>query len=178
MGGPRSRSLSCHQWVLAFARYHPAIHRRMTSPGSARGQTVLRANQLTKVFGPRPERALALLDEGCDNHEILARTHCSVAVQGVSFDIFSGELFVIMGLSGSGKSTVIRLLNRLIEPTRGSVELDGREIHGLGRRELREVRNRRLSMVFQHFAIFPHRSVREKRLRWAACAASQHSRAT
>ena len=133
----------------------------MTSTGSARGQTILRANQLTKVFGPRPERALALLDEGCDNREILARTQCSVAVRGVSFEIFSGELFVIMGLSGSGKSTVIRLLNRLIEPTRGTVELDGREIHGLGRRELREVRNRRLSMVFQHFAIFPHRSVRE-----------------
>ncbi len=133
----------------------------MTSTGSARGQTVLRANQLTKVFGPRPERALALLDKGCDNREILTRTQCSVAVRGVSFEIFSGELFVIMGLSGSGKSTVIRLLNRLIEPTRGSVELDGREIRGLDRRELREVRNQRLSMVFQHFAIFPHRSVRE-----------------
>ena len=113
------------------------------------------------MFGPRPERALALLDEGCDKHEILARTQCSVAVRGISFEIFSGELFVIMGLSGSGKSTVIRLLNRLIEPTRGSIELDGRDINALSRRELRQVRNQRLSMVFQHFAIFPHRSVRE-----------------
>jgi len=133
----------------------------MTSAGSARGQTVLRVKQLTKVFGLRPERALALLDEGCDKREILARTQCSVAVREVSFEIASGELFVIMGLSGSGKSTVIRLLNRLIEPTRGSVELDGKDIRALRDPELREVRNRRISMVFQHFAIFPHRSVRE-----------------
>lgn len=133
----------------------------MTSTGSANGQAMLRANRLTKVFGPRPERALALLDEGYDNRDILAKTRCSVAVRDVSFDIFRGELFVIMGLSGSGKSTVIRLLNRLIEPTRGSVELDGENIRSLGGRELREVRNQRLGMVFQHFAIFPHRSVRD-----------------
>ena len=133
----------------------------MTSTGPAPGQTILRVNQLTKVFGPRPESALTLLDEGCDNREILARTQCSIAVRDVSFEIVRGELFVIMGLSGSGKSTIIRLLNGLIEPTRGSVELGGREIHRLDRRELRELRNQRLSMVFQHFAIFPHRSVRE-----------------
>jgi glycine betaine/proline transport system ATP-binding protein len=126
-----------------------------------RDQTVLRAKQLTKVFGPHPERALVLLDKGCDKQEILARTQCSVAVRDISFEISSGELFVIMGLSGSGKSTVIRLLNRLSEPTRGSVELDGRDITAIGRRELRQVRNQRLSMVFQHFAVFPHRSVRE-----------------
>jgi glycine betaine/proline transport system ATP-binding protein len=153
----------------------------MTFAGSARGQTVLRAKQLTKVFGPHPERALALLDKGCDKQEIMARTQCSVAVRGISFEIFSGELFVIMGLSGSGKSTVIRLLNRLIEPTRGSVELDGRDINALGRRELRQVRNQRLSMVFQHFAIFPHRSVRENisyglHVRGTS-AAEQHERA-
>jgi glycine betaine/proline transport system ATP-binding protein len=145
------------------------------------GQTLLRAKQLTKVFGAHPERALALLDKGCDKQEIMARAQCSVAVRGISFEIFSGELFVIMGLSGSGKSTVIRLLNRLIEPTRGSVELDGRDINGLGKRELREVRNQRLSMVFQHFAIFPHRSVRENisyglHVRGTS-AAQQHERA-
>lgn len=122
---------------------------------------MLKAEQLFKVFGPRPERAMALLDEGLSKQEILAQTQCTVAVRGVSFEVSHGELFVIMGLSGSGKSTVIRLLNRLIGPTRGTVYIDGRNIGKLTNRELRELRNQKLSMVFQHFAIFPHRTVRE-----------------
>jgi glycine betaine/proline transport system ATP-binding protein len=122
---------------------------------------MIKAEHLFKVFGSRSDRAMALLEEGHSKQEILAQTQCTVAVRGVSFEISPGELFVIMGLSGSGKSTVIRLLNRLIEPTSGAVHVQGRDIGKLTDRELRELRNQKLSMVFQHFAIFPHRTVRE-----------------
>lgn len=122
---------------------------------------ILRAERLCKVFGPAPERALAFIDKGCDKQTILRQTGCSVAVREVSFEVRRGELLVLMGLSGSGKSTVVRLLNGLIEPSRGTIEVDGRAIQSLSKRELRGLRNRMLSMVFQHFAIFPHRSVRE-----------------
>lgn len=122
---------------------------------------ILRAERLFKVFGPARERALALLDQGCDKQTVMGQTGCSVAVRDVSFEVRRGELLVLMGLSGSGKSTVVRLLNGLIEPSRGSVEIEGRAIQTLSKREFRGLRNRTLSMVFQHFAIFPHRSVRD-----------------
>jgi glycine betaine/proline transport system ATP-binding protein len=80
-------------------------------------------------------------------------------VHDVSFTVDPGELFVVMGLSGSGKSTLVRLLNRLVEPSGGSIEIEGRELSGLDDKELRELRNRRMSMVFQHFALLPHRTV-------------------
>ena len=92
----------------------------------------------------------------------LAKTYPggTVAVRDVSLSIGRGELYMLMGLSGSGKSTVLRMLNRLVEPTGGSVTLDGRDLAALGDAELREVRNRRIAMVFQHFALLPHKSVR------------------
>jgi glycine betaine/proline transport system ATP-binding protein len=83
------------------------------------------------------------------------------AVDSVSFDVGRGELFVIMGLSGSGKSTLLRMLNRLVEPTAGTVTVDGVEISSAAPRELRRLRNNTLNMVFQHFAIFPHRTLLE-----------------
>ena len=83
------------------------------------------------------------------------------AVSDVNLSIEQGDMYVLMGLSGSGKSTVLRMLNRLIEPTEGQVLLEGDDLAGLGPRQLREVRNRRISMVFQHFALFPHRTVRD-----------------
>jgi glycine betaine/proline transport system ATP-binding protein len=85
----------------------------------------------------------------------------TVAVRDVSFTVERGELFVIMGLSGSGKSTLVRMLNRLIEPTSGRVEVDGDDLAALDDAALRSVRNRKLAMVFQHFALLPHRSVRQ-----------------
>ncbi|MDO8212050.1 betaine/proline/choline family ABC transporter ATP-binding protein [Conexibacter sp. CPCC 206217] len=93
----------------------------------------------------------------------LAKTYPggTVAVRDVSISVRRGELYVLMGLSGSGKSTVLRMLNRLVEPTAGSVSLDGRDLASLSAAELREVRNRRISMVFQHFALLPHKSVRD-----------------
>ncbi|GAB3012049.1 glycine betaine/L-proline ABC transporter ATP-binding protein [Streptomyces pseudoechinosporeus] len=83
------------------------------------------------------------------------------AVDGVTFDVAPGELFVIMGLSGSGKSTLLRMLNRLVEPTSGELRIDGRDVLAMGDADLRELRNRKVNMVFQHFALFPHRTVRE-----------------
>ncbi|MQA96670.1 MAG: betaine/proline/choline family ABC transporter ATP-binding protein [Streptosporangiales bacterium] len=83
------------------------------------------------------------------------------AVIDVSFDVEPGEIFVVMGLSGSGKSTLIRMLNGLLEPTSGSVEVDGTDLTGMRTKELRQLRRKKISMVFQHFALFPHRTVAE-----------------
>ncbi len=121
----------------------------------------LRVRGLTKVFGSHPRRGVELMEQGLGRAEILEKTGQVLAVADVSFDIEEGELFVVMGLSGSGKSTVIRLLNRLIEPTAGTVELDGQHIDQLNASQLRDVRQKKLSMVFQHFALFPHRTVGE-----------------
>jgi glycine betaine/proline transport system ATP-binding protein len=114
---------------------------------------------LTKVFGPRPERAFPLLDQGLDKQTIYERTGLTVGVREASFDIHQGEVFVIMGLSGSGKSTLVRLLNRLIEPSRGHVYLRGTDVAALSRRELIDLRRRDMSMVFQSFALFPYLTV-------------------
>lgn len=114
---------------------------------------------LTKVFGSQPDRALRLLHQGATKEEVLKKTGQVVAVHDVSFEVAAGELFVVMGLSGSGKSTVIRMLNRLIEPTAGSVVIEGKDVQKLSAEELRSVRARTMSMVFQHFALFPHRTV-------------------
>ena len=126
-----------------------------------RDRALLRCERLTKLYGVNVPWALELLEQGCSRSDILARTRCTVAVDDVTFEVRRGELFVIMGLSGSGKSTVVRLLNGLIAPTRGTVTLDGRNLQALRASELRQVRNRQISMVFQHGAVFPHRSVRE-----------------
>ncbi|GGE17260.1 glycine betaine transport ATP-binding protein OpuAA [Marinithermofilum abyssi] len=116
---------------------------------------------LTKVFGRNPQKALELLIEGKTKEEILQQTGMTVGVNQASFSVNAGEVFVIMGLSGSGKSTLVRLLNRLIEPTAGSVLLDGEDITRMNRRQLRTMRRTKMSMVFQRFALFPHKSVRE-----------------
>ncbi len=114
---------------------------------------------LWKVFGSRPDRAIDLADAGSTREEILAETGCTVAVRDVSFTVARGETFVVMGLSGSGKSTLIRCVSRLTDVTRGQVMLDGEDLTGLPEEQLREVRRRKLSMVFQHFGLFPHRRV-------------------
>ncbi|WP_252444443.1 quaternary amine ABC transporter ATP-binding protein [Pseudonocardia humida] len=124
---------------------------------------MIRCQGLTKVFGsgPAATEALELSGRGVGRTEIQERTGVTLAVHDVSFDVRPGELFVVMGLSGSGKSTLVRLLNRLIEPSGGTIEIDGRALGGLDDAELRELRNRRMSMVFQHFALLPHRTVRQ-----------------
>ena len=112
-----------------------------------------------KIFGDAPGRARSRADEGGTSQQILDETGCVVAVRDVSFSVRRGETFVVMGLSGSGKSTLIRCLSRLVEPTDGEVLIDGESIGDLDDDELRDLRRRRMSMVFQHFGLFPHRRV-------------------
>nr|MDT0660394.1 glycine betaine/L-proline ABC transporter ATP-binding protein [Micromonospora sp. DSM 115978] len=112
---------------------------------------------LFKIYGKRAEKALELLDAGRD--ESVASTAATAAVIDASFEVKPGEIFVVMGLSGSGKSTLIRMLNGLLPPTRGSVEVDGVELTRLPPAALRKLRREKISMVFQHFALLPHRSV-------------------
>lgn len=123
-------------------------------------QVKLRITNLTKIFGPTPrQRPLKMLQEGKDKDEILARTGHVVGVKNVSFTVNEGEIFVVMGLSGSGKSTLIRCLNRLIEPTSGTVLLGDEDLTKATSERLREIRRTRMAMVFQHFGLFPHRTV-------------------
>jgi glycine betaine/proline transport system ATP-binding protein len=122
---------------------------------------VIRGSGLSKVFGDRWQEALERVRGGESRQQVLRATGCTVAVNDVSFEVDRGELFVVMGLSGSGKSTLVRLINRLISPTAGTIEIEGRDISTMPEAELRAVRNRTLGMVFQHFALFPHRTVRE-----------------
>lgn len=114
---------------------------------------------VTKIFGKNTQQALKLVNEKVPKEEILAATGATVGVYNANLEIEEGEIFVIMGLSGSGKSTLIRLLNRLIEPTSGEISIDGQVITNLKKKELQEVRRRKMSMVFQNFALFPHRTI-------------------
>ncbi|NJP50598.1 betaine/proline/choline family ABC transporter ATP-binding protein [Streptomyces sp. SBST2-5] len=115
---------------------------------------------LWKVFGPKADRIpgdaeLTALDQA----ELRRRTGCTAAVRDVSFDVRKGEVFVVMGLSGSGKSTLVRCLTRLIEPTAGTIAIDGEDVRAMDGARLRELRRHRAAMVFQHFGLLPHRTV-------------------
>ena len=121
----------------------------------------IEVKNLTKVFGKNTKEALKMMAAGKSKDEILNKTGCTVAVNNANFSVYEGEFFVIMGFSGSGKSTLIRLLNRLIEPTEGSILIEGKEISTLDKHELRKIRREKLSMVFQRFALFPHRTILE-----------------
>jgi glycine betaine/proline transport system ATP-binding protein len=112
------------------------------------------------VFGSgAASQAIALAEGGASRSQILQQTDQTVAVRDVSFSVGRGETFVVMGLSGSGKSTLIRCLSRLIEPSKGEVLLDGKDLLAMSEEELRGVRRGQMSMVFQHFGLFPHRRV-------------------
>jgi glycine betaine/proline transport system ATP-binding protein len=129
-----------------------------TVPGEALPAIAVR--NLWKVFGTgAPTDAINLAKSGASRAQILQQLDQTVAVRDVSFDVGRGETFVVMGLSGSGKSTLIRCLSRLIEPSQGEVLLDGEDLLAMDEDNLREVRRGRMSMVFQHFGLFPHRRV-------------------
>jgi len=119
----------------------------------------VKVENLIKVFGDHPDRALKLLDQGYSKDEILEKTRQTIGVHGINFEVRSKETFVLMGLSGSGKSTLLRCLNRLIEPTQGRVLIDGEDILQVEKEKLREIRRKTLGMVFQRFALFPHKTV-------------------
>ena len=115
---------------------------------------------LYKVFGPDPQHALkAVRDEGLGKPELLERYNHVLGLQDINVDVQDGKITVIMGLSGSGKSTLIRHVNRLIDPTAGEIIFEGRDILGCSKDELRRIRREQMSMVFQKFALLPHKSV-------------------
>lgn len=121
----------------------------------------MRIENITKIFGDNVDGALRLLKDGKTKEEVLEETGATVGVNQANFDIYDGEIFVIMGLSGSGKSTLVRMLNRLIEPTDGAVYVDGENINEMNDEELRNLRRKKISMVFQNFGLFPHRTILE-----------------
>jgi glycine betaine/proline transport system ATP-binding protein len=116
---------------------------------------------LYKIFGAHPERGVELVEQGMSKAEIFEKTRLGVGVADATFSVEAGEIVVIMGLSGSGKSTLARCINRLIEPTAGKVYIDGNDVRNLSRKELRQLRLQKMGMVFQNFALFPHRTVAE-----------------
>lgn len=124
-------------------------------------QIKINVKNITKIFGKNQKKALQLLNEGKTKSEILQMTGATVGINQATFHVHSGEIFVIMGLSGSGKSTLVRTLNRLIDPTIGEISIDGQDITKMKKAELREIRRKKMSMVFQKFALLPHRTVLE-----------------
>lgn len=119
----------------------------------------IRVENLIKVFGNRPNLALKKLQKGATKQQILKETSQTVGVNNVSFTVNSGEIFVIMGLSGSGKSSLIRCLNLLNKPTVGNIFIDGENIVDYDKKQIQNFRQRKMAMVFQHFGLFTHRTV-------------------
>ncbi len=116
-------------------------------------------NDLWKVFGPRADKIIGTPQANLSRAELKDQTGCVAGVKDVSFEVAPGEVFVVMGLSGSGKSTLVRCLTRLIEPTSGTVEIDGVDVTNASESQLRELRRTQVSMVFQHFGLLPHKQV-------------------
>lgn len=114
---------------------------------------------VSKIFGKHLKKATQQLADGKTKQEILKATGATVGVNQANFQVYDGEIFVIMGLSGSGKSTLVRMLNRLIEPTSGEIFIDDKDITKMNKDNLREVRRKKISMVFQNFALLPHRTI-------------------
>ncbi len=136
------------------------IFEGMETPVDDDGNRIMiRIENLSKIYGRRPEEALRLLERGFNKEEVQNRTSNNVGLYDVSFDVREGEIFVLMGLSGSGKSTLERCMNRLIEPTSGKVCIDGLDFTSLNEDDLRLVRRKKMSMVFQNFALIPHRNI-------------------
>ena len=121
--------------------------------------TKIIVDRVYKVFGDHADQALVMAKQGADKKSILSATGCTVGLRDVSLTINDSEIFVIMGLSGSGKSTLVRHFNRLIDPTAGSISIDGQDILKLNSKELSKVRQKKISMVFQSFALLPHWTV-------------------
>ncbi|CAK8053463.1 quaternary amine ABC transporter ATP-binding protein [Eupransor demetentiae] len=116
---------------------------------------------LTKIFGKHQKAALKMVKEHKSKNEIFEKTGSTVGVYDINLSVDEGEIFVVMGLSGSGKSTMIRLLNRLIEPTSGQIFIDGQEITKLNKKQMLNIRRKKMSMVFQNFGLFPHKTILE-----------------
>ena len=118
-------------------------------------------NNIYKIFGPKPKQVLPMVQDGATKEQVLEETDHTVGLDNVSLSVKKGEIFVCMGLSGSGKSTLIRHINRLIGPTSGQVIVDGVDVLSLDDKEILEFRKKTMSMVFQRFGLFPHKTVIE-----------------
>jgi glycine betaine/proline transport system ATP-binding protein len=136
------------------------LMRRLTTEAMDRGGgPIIRAENLSKVFGRRADRALEMRRSGKSKAEVESSTGSTIGVFDANFEVYKGEIFVVIGLSGSGKSTLLRLLNRLIEPTEGEVYLDGDHISRMPMKQIRQIRRKKIGMVFQHFGLLPNRTV-------------------
>ena len=121
----------------------------------------IKIKNVYKIFGEHPKKVLPMVQEGATKEEILEKTGHTVGLDNVSISVEDGETFVCMGLSGSGKSTLIRHINRLIDPTAGEVSVEGTNVMELNQKKLIEFRRHKMSMVFQRFGLFPHKTVIE-----------------
>ena len=122
--------------------------------------SAIRIENVWKIFGnTSPEALDAIQNKGISKTEALEEYNSVIGVSDVSFDVKQGEIFCVMGLSGSGKSTLVRHINRLLEPTSGKILINGQDVMTLDREKLQELRNKKIGMVFQNFALMPHRSV-------------------
>ena len=123
-------------------------------------ETVIEIRNVWKIFGDKAPQALAAIQaDGLGKAEVLERYNAVVGVADVSLSVNRGELFCVMGLSGSGKSTLVRHFNRLLEPTAGQIMIEGTDVMALSPKDLMAFRNNKIGMVFQNFALLPHRSV-------------------
>jgi len=121
---------------------------------------LIRLESVYKIFGPQPHgRAFDLARAGVSKDEVLRQSGHVIGIRDVNFSVSQGEIFVVMGLSGSGKSTALRTVNKLFEATAGQVWVDGTDVQALNGAQLQAFRRRKMGMVFQHFALFPHRNV-------------------
>ena len=116
-------------------------------------------NNVYKIFGQRPNEVLPMVKNGSTKEQLLEETGHTIGLDNVSLKIEEGETFVCMGLSGSGKSTLIRHLNRLIDPTDGEILIEGTNVMSLNTEQLIDFRRHKMSMVFQRFGLFPHKTV-------------------
>ncbi|HCX64891.1 MAG TPA: glycine/betaine ABC transporter ATP-binding protein, partial [Eubacteriaceae bacterium] len=121
----------------------------------------IRFDNIVKIFGNNPKMALKQLEQGKSKQEILEETKHVVGINKATFDIKQGEVFVIMGLSGSGKSTLVRCINRLIDVTSGHIYIDDEDVTQMDKEDLIQLRRKKMGMVFQNFALFPHKTIVE-----------------
>jgi len=121
--------------------------------------TLIKINQLYKIFGDGQENAIELVKNGIGKEELLEKSNCVLGLNNINLNIEKAKIQVVMGLSGSGKSTLIRHLNRLIEPTSGEIHVNDINILELSDKELVQFRQNNMSMVFQKFALFPHKTI-------------------
>ncbi|MFY3310378.1 ATP-binding cassette domain-containing protein, partial [Achromobacter ruhlandii] len=119
----------------------------------------IEVKNIYKIFGPHPKKWLEAAQGGMSKEALLAESGHTLGLRDISLSIEEGSIYVIMGLSGSGKSTLIRHFNRLIEPSAGHILVDGVDVVSLNKRDLETFRQKKMSMVFQRFGLFPHRTV-------------------